>query len=259
MIQRDATGVRGATTIRLGSSVLNVSGRLDRNDIRRAKEWLHGVEQYVETAGYYDCQPCQDSGSFLDDFAQGAGIVRDVANSPLGLAAASAAGPYGAAALAAANAVPVAVDMLERAGVDRQHAEQVAQMTSPDPRQRAEGQRRAQNLGMAARMGDVRAAVLQRGMQEALAVHAQNLIQELRYELQQTRTRLARYEPVAGVVGAVPMVSTTSGPAPAMPAAALLQHPELVAVLQRALSRANLNPQPSFRSRPRPTARRARA
>ena len=261
MLSRTPQGFQGGTTLRLGNSTITIGGQIDRRDIRRVREWLDSASRYYQTAGY-------DTGSLLDDIAQGAGVVRDVANSPIGVGLLGAAGPYGAAALAAANGVPMALDALQRMGVGKEHAQTAAQLTHPDAKVRAAAEKRVQNITKAAKSGDQRAAAIRKGLQQVMAVHQARLLREAQAEISAIRQYLASNgDPMAyadfvgnggwgpppaqtsgtwpgyNTAGAWPDYGTTAGPA--VP-------PELSEALHRALNRARFQPQPSFR---RPTLR----
>jgi hypothetical protein len=118
MFQRTAQGIQGGGTFRIGDSTIVLGGRLARSDLGKLKRLLASAQQYYETAGYpaealdqfdpglpgnggYDWQSkCpeysyNDSAGWLDDFAKGASMVRDVANNPMVASTLAATGSWG--------------------------------------------------------------------------------------------------------------------------------------------------------------------
>lgn len=273
--------ISGGRTFRIGDSSFTVGGQIARTDIARLKRFLADAERYYQTAGYdmadgygypdeVEGYP-YDTGDFLSDFTKGAGMVRDVANNPMVAGLATAAGPYGQAALAAANGVPAALDMMKSAGILPEHAQQVAQLHHPDPAMRAEAERRTKALKKAAEAGDKKAKALVQGLRIALVQHLQAQLAECQASLRQAQERLASYgDPmayaappsvlhaerlpmppvigglggrIAGATAPAPAWGTTSGPVVGLP-------PSLIQALQTALARARTAPEPSFRRMP---------
>lgn len=289
MFQRTAQGIQGGGTFRIGDSTIVLGGRLARSDLGKLKRLLASAQQYYETAGYpaealdqfgnggYDWQSkCpeysyNDSAGWLDDFAKGASMVRDVANNPMVASTLAATGPYGAAALAAANGVPAALDAVKAAtGGNKDLAQHVAQTTHPDPRVRAAANARTAKIVKAAEAGDARAKAIRAGLQKTMALHLARQLQETQAALAACQSALAEYGdprafspsgnsgPLSGAEGmrVARGVVGMGGGAPAFGAPAFtagvgsgVVSPEMTATLGRALARTRLSPQPSWRNR----------
>lgn len=264
MISRERNGISGGRTFYLGNSHITIGGFLAREDVRRLRGLVEQVERYVNTAGPLDAGDVDtgcasgpfgarpiDTGDIWGDIAQGAGMVKGVVNSPLGQMAAGLAGPYGAAVVAAANGVPAAIELLRTKGGLGEHAQQVAQLASPDPKVREKANQRVRNITKAASNGDARAQAIRDGLQKVMVQHLRNELAECRSFIMVARQHLAQYgDPLAWQD---PATIDTSGPieaAPAMPAAGRTGIPldRLRAVASRALSRSQLAPQPTFRN-----------
>lgn len=279
----------GGRTFRIGDSSLTVGGQIARSDIVKLKRFLADAERYYQTAGYeadgyldpsygypedpsYEyLDPYGNTGDFLADFTKGAGMARDIANNPMVAGLATAAGPYGQAALAAANGLPVALDAMKSAGILPEHAQQVAQLHHPDPAMRAEAERRTAALKKAADQGDKKAKALVQGLRIALVQHLQAQLAECQAALRAAQERLVMYgDPqayaappsvlhaerlpmppaigglgarIAGAAAPAPAWGTTSGPVVGLP-------PSLLQALRTALARARMAPEPSFRRMP---------
>lgn len=278
MLQRTATGIQGGGTFRFGDSTITLGGRLARADLAKLKRMLASAQQYYETAGYpaeaFDPNDWQnrcpeygynDSAGWLDDIANGANMVRDVANNPIVASGLAATGPYGAAALAAANGVPAALDAVKSVtGGNKDLAQHVAQATHPDPRVRAQADARAAKIVKAAEAGDARAKAIRAGLQKVMALHLARQLAETQAALAACQARLAEYGdpqaytfggsgPLAGAAGmrVARGVVGMGGGAPAFTAGvgSGVVSPEMTATLGRALARTRLSPQPSWRNR----------
>lgn len=266
MFQRTSQGIQGGGTFRIGDSTIVLGGRLARSDLGKLKKLLASAQQYYETAGYpgetlnqFDPSLPEnggygygygynDSAGWLDDFAKGADMVRDVANNPMVASTLAATGPYGAAALAAANGVPAALEMVKGAtGGNKDLAQHVAQTTHPDPRVRAQANARAAKIVKAAEAGDARAKAIRAGLQKTMALHLARQLAETQAALAACQARLASY----GDPGAYNPFGAGGGGAPAFTAGvgSGVVSPEMTATLNRALARSRLSPQPSWRNR----------
>lgn len=277
MFQKTAEGIQGGGTFRFGDSTITIGGRLARSDLARLRNALASAQRYYETAGYpgedgpYDWQSrCPEydyeTAGWLDDISRGANMVRDIANNPAVASTLAATGPYGAAALAAANGVPAALDVVKSAtGGDRDLAHHVAQATHPDPRVRAAADARTARIVAAAKAGDQRAEAIRRGLQQTMALHLKAQLEEARAAIAAYQQRLAEYgdpyayspaprAPLSGAAGmraargVVGMGRGGSAGAPAF-TAGVVGLDEMLGALNTALARSRVAPQPSWRSR----------
>jgi hypothetical protein len=153
---------------------------------------------------------------------------------------------------------------MQRAGVLPEHAQQVAQMHHPDARVRRQADARAAALKKAAEAGDRKAQGLLRGLRATLIVHLRTQLAECQAALAAANERLAAYGDPGAWGAPARRIETrfvdpgifpssaraarewgsTSGPV------VLPYPPSLAEALERALSRARLAPEPSFRRRP---------
>lgn len=213
----------GSGTLKIGQSQIAVNGRLARADIARLKAMIERGRSYYDSAGYditagWEEDLAKIGGTVLQvaggvankaaeqgyfgeygSYVQIAGTAAQIGGQALqqlggaqSPTAAQVQGPYQAASLAAAQGNPQAINLMARAGIPAAHAQQVAQLTSPDPAQRAEADRRVQNMLKAVKGGNQIAAQITKGLQAATAAQLRNLLQESQIQLAAKTAELAK-------------------------------------------------------------------
>lgn len=216
------------------------------------------AESWVQHNGH----PLDTGGAdWLDVVSKGAGMVGNVANSPVGDAVATFGGPYGTMAVMAARGVAPAVEALTK------HlgpaAATAATLSHPDPAVRAKAQPVIDAINHGAAAGDPAAHAARLNLTSTMVKFKDMLLAERAATIQALKDKLAEYgDPMsyAQTAGWDDVDSYgfggTQAPsyeganydtgAPAGPSLAGLH-----AKLDRSLARATHEPQPTFKHRAR--------